>query len=63
MLHKEENSSVVKEICSLLDREQDLLRRGMVQSLPGLRARISNLLLHFIEVINQDVVEKDCVLG
>jgi hypothetical protein len=43
------NESLVKEICSLLDREKEFLRRGIRQSLSGLRARISHLFLQFLE--------------
>ncbi len=45
----DKNCSLVKEICSLLDREKEFLRRGIRQSLSGLRARISHLFLHFLE--------------
>lgn len=48
-LNNTSNCSTVKEICNLLDREKEFLRRGISQSLSGLRARISHLLLHFLE--------------
>ena len=38
-----------KEIFCLLDREEELLNRGIKQSLAGLRLRISNLFLAHIE--------------
>lgn len=42
-------SSSVKEICNLLDREKEFLRRGINKSLKGLRARISHLFLNYLE--------------
>jgi len=46
---RDRSCPLVKEICGLVDREKEFLRRGIRQSLSGLRARISHLFLHFLE--------------
>jgi len=47
---KEFNCNLTRELCELIDREADLLSRGRhAKTLVGLRKRISNLFLAFIE--------------
>jgi len=47
---KQFDVEVTREILSLIQREEDLLRRGrQEQSLTGLRKRLSNLFLQFID--------------
>jgi len=47
---KEFNCNLTRELCELIDREADLLNRGRhAKTLIGLRKRISNLFLAFIE--------------
>lgn len=40
--------NLARDICELIDREIDMLQRGMVQHLSGHRARLSNLFLSAI---------------
>ena len=47
---KEFSDKLSKEICELIDRESDLLVRGRdVRTMAGLRKRIANLFLTFIQ--------------
>jgi hypothetical protein len=48
---KEFECPLTKEIIELIDREADMLNRGRKEkSLEGLRKRLSNLFLQFIEI-------------
>jgi hypothetical protein len=47
---KEFDCNLTREIVELIDREADLLNRGRdPKSMEGLRRRVANLFLHFIE--------------
>ncbi|EQC25789.1 hypothetical protein SDRG_16385 [Saprolegnia diclina VS20] len=63
---KEFESALTRELIELIDREADMLNRGRsVKSLEGLRKRISNLFLQFVETpaYNPEAASLQHVLG
>jgi len=46
------DENLAKDIYEMIDREIDLLNRGMVQSLSGHRVRLSNLFLQLLQTHN-----------